>query len=290
MSATAAGPALPDPLVRPLDRFERVELAELLTAAELLTRFDRKYLLDVAVLTELLERLDPAVRVLDIDGSRHFRYESVYFDTPALVSYHDAARRRTARFKVRTRAYLDSGTCALEVKTRDHRGHSVKVRTPYAVDERGVLTEAGLAFVAGFEHPARYVAALQPTLRTAYRRTTLLLPAGNRVTLDVELAFTSADGRRVEGGRHAVVESKSVGHPTAVDRVLWSLGHRPIPFSKYAVGMGLLHPGLAAHRWNRTLRQAFGWQPEGHPQPARRRAGPDVEHRRPAPPPAARAQ
>lgn len=256
-----------------LTRFDEVRLPDLLVIAELLTRSDRKYVVDESVLPELLAQLDPSIRALEIDGARTFRYESMYFDTPDLVCFHEAARSRPTRFKVRTRAYLDSGACSLEVKARDHRGNTVKERIDHAIEQRAELTDAGRDFVAGYEHPGRHVARLEPTLWTAYRRATLLLSVDTRTTIDTGLSFVTTDGRSIGAGRWAVVESKSMGKPTVLDRALWQMGHRPISFSKYAVGMSVLHPELPAHRWNRPLRTAFGWQPGSHPLPATVRRG-----------------
>ncbi|MEV5448070.1 VTC domain-containing protein, partial [Streptomyces sp. NPDC052644] len=92
-----------------------IGLAELTERAALQTRFDRKYLLPLAELPGLLAGLDHTDQVLEIDGSRAFRYESIYFDTADLVSFRLTARRRRRRFKIRTRTYLDSGLCWLEV-------------------------------------------------------------------------------------------------------------------------------------------------------------------------------
>ena len=245
-------------LDRALGRLGSVTLSDLLDAAELLTRVDRKYLVHESVLVELIERLDPRVRVLEIDGARTFGYASMYFDTPDLVSYHEHAKVRPKRFKVRTRAYLDSGTCALEVKTRDPRGLTVKERVPHALDDRDVLTDEGRTFVAGFEHAARHVDRLVPALRTTYRRATLLLSPDERATLDTGLSFELPDGPRLRAGSWAVVESKSSGHPTELDRVMWALGHRPVLFSKYAVGSALHRPDLPAHRWHRVLHRDLG--------------------------------
>ncbi|NKY40828.1 VTC domain-containing protein [Cellulomonas septica] len=104
-----------------LRRLAPVTLDELLTDAALQTRVDRKYVLPVTALDALLDGLDPATRVLEIDGRRASAYRSVYFDTPALTSYLGAARRRRGRFKVRTRTYVDDGACWVEVKTRGPR-------------------------------------------------------------------------------------------------------------------------------------------------------------------------
>jgi hypothetical protein len=256
-----------------LRRFDDVCLADLLVAAELLTRSDRKYVVDQSVLPELVERLDPSIRALEIDGARTFRYESMYFDTPELVCFREAATMRPNRFKVRTRAYLDSNTCSLEVKARDHRGNTVKERIDHDIDQRGRLTDEGRRFVMGYEYPGRHVDWLVPTLWTVYRRATLLLSVDSRTTIDTGLSFVTPTGRTIDAGTWAVVESKSMGKPTAVDRALWAMGHRPISFSKYAVGMSLLYPDLPAHRWNRPLREAFGWQPGNHPMPPTVRRG-----------------
>lgn len=111
-----------------------VSLAELQHQADLQTRIDRKYILGADLTGELLTCLGPRLRVLR-DGGRHrFRYRSTYFDTDDLAAFHGAARERRRRFKVRTRRYLDSGLTVLELKTRDGRGQTVKVRADHAGD------------------------------------------------------------------------------------------------------------------------------------------------------------
>lgn len=245
-----------------LRRFDFVELPELLVAAELLTRVDRKYVIDQALVPELLDRLDPAIQALEIDDARTFTYESVYFDTPELIAYHESARRRPDRFKVRSRAYLDSDSCSLEVKTRDPRGLTIKERIPYEVADRGRLTADGLAFVRTFDAPARHASRYAPSMITRYFRSTLLLSADTRATIDVDLGFVTPDGREAGGWHWAVIESKSMARPTVVDRALWSMGHRPIAFSKYCVGLALHSPQLPANHWNRPLRHLLGWTPD----------------------------
>ncbi|GAB3175063.1 VTC domain-containing protein [Myceligenerans halotolerans] len=168
-----------------------VGLAELDSAAALQTRRDRKYVLDAGECRELLAALDPATRVLEIGGARTFAYESTYFDTPGLDSFHLAAHRRRRRYKVRTRTYVDSGTCFIEVKTRAGRGVTVKERQvhdagPARLGAADAFVDERLAAAGLDAAPAQ---ALVPTLRSSYRRTTLLLPDG-RLTLDTDLVWT----------------------------------------------------------------------------------------------------
>ena len=273
------------------DGINTITLTELNSEASLLTRMDRKYLVPPGDTQHVISHLAPRARVLQIDGLRHFRYASTYFDTPGLDAYFLAARKRRRRYKIRTRTYLDSGLCFLEVKTRGARGTTVKRRMGYHPDDASRLTGPGRAFVAaclastGVTGPAaaqQVAAALRPVLATTYERTTLHLPeAEARATIDTALTWrrltpvarertavgagapqvlrpahlTAAidDGEPVAVAGVAVVETKNPATPSPADRALWDAGHRPTRISKYATGMALLHPELPANRWYRTL-------------------------------------
>ncbi|MFI8526983.1 polyphosphate polymerase domain-containing protein [Promicromonospora sukumoe] len=253
-----------------------VTLDELNDTAALQTRRDRKYVLTPDELDDLLAALPPA-RVLEIDGSRSFAYDSTYFDTPELDAYRLAATRRRRRFKVRTRTYVDTGSCFVEVKTRAGRGTTVKERQPH--DDAGHL---GLArtFVSDrlADAGAPSAPVLTPTLRSRYQRTTLLLDDA-RVTLDTGLVWDLLGP--VGPGAHAapvvrrsaaigdlvVVETKTAAGsgPSSVDRLLWRAGHRPDRISKYATGLAVLEPGLPDMPWRRLVRRRLT---AGLPAPA----------------------
>ena len=290
-SAAASAPHGAAPICLSTEYLATTTLAELNSAAGLLTRVDRKYLVPLKSAQELVDGLAPDARVLAIDEQRRFSYASTYFDTPGLEAFMLAARKRRRRFKVRTRTYLDSGLCFLEVKTRGARGTTVKRRMSYHADDASRLTGPGRAFVAaclastGVTGPAAardVAAALRPVLATTYERTTLHLPeAEARATFDTSLTWrrltpaarertavvagtpqalrpahlTAAidDGEPVAVAGLAVVETKNPATPSPADRALWDAGHRPARISKYATGMALLHPELPANRWYRTL-------------------------------------
>jgi hypothetical protein len=242
-----------------------ITLAEVVDRAALLSRVDRKYVVAVDDLPHLLDQLTPYARVLDIDGERTFRYESVYFDTPGLASYHRAAYRRRRRFKVRTRTYLDSAQCWLEVKLSGARGLVTKHRLPYLVEHRRTI-RSGRGFVNDvldresiLSDPA--ASPLEPVLVTTYRRCTLLLPAtSSRVTIDTGLTWQDGD-RTLRLPGIAVVETKTSSAPSLVDRTLWQRGTRPIRISKYATGLAALRLDLPDVPWRRTLRRHFRADP-----------------------------
>ena len=249
---------------------DAVGLAELTERAELLTRIDRKYLLTAEAAESVLDALaELAPRVLEIDGIRDFAYESVYFDTPELLSYRLAAHGRRRRFKLRTRGYLDTDGAYLELKTQGSRSATVKERVEVDPDRRSELTGEGLAHVrdglAGLGLPSQTVDRLRPTEITSYRRTTLLLPgSAARATVDTDLEWvdlgagtTAAGGGRMSRPDLVVIETKSPGGAGEVDRILRSLGHRPTRISKFATGLAAMRPDLPANRWARVLRRHF---------------------------------
>ncbi len=232
--------------------FTSITLAELEDRAGLLTRSDRKYLVPPDRLEEVLDRVGESVHVLDVDDRRHFAYESVYFDTPQLDSYLGAARGARRRFKVRTRTYLDSGRCFLEVKVKNGRGQTVKQRIEHPGALRDRLTDDGRAFVGEHVTSLRSVHDLGPTLTTRYVRTTLV-GHDMRSTIDTDLRCTRWDGEEVSLTDVAIIETKSPGRPSDVDRALWASGLRPVSCSKYALGLAALDPTLPRNKWHVLL-------------------------------------
>lgn len=232
-----------------------IDLAELTERAGLQTRRDRKYVLRRRDLHRLLPALTRGARVLDIGGTRLFRYASVYFDTPELTCYRLTALRRRRRFKVRTRTYVDSGDCWLEVKTEGGRAGTVKSRHPHPAREHRDMS-GGRGFVRSVLPEAPDT--LEPVLATAYRRATFYLPAsGSRLTVDVDLAWQDVAGAELSLPDLVVVETKTRYAAAESDRVLWAHGHRPLAISKYATGLAALRPDLPSAPWRRLLRRHF---------------------------------
>jgi hypothetical protein len=237
-----------------------VSLAEVTERAALQTRVDRKYLVPVDRFAELAAALPGSWAALEIDQRRGFAYESVYFDTPDLLTYRHHLQGRRRRYKVRTRAYLDSGDCAFEVKLKGRRDQTVKARLPYPVADRARLTPPARAFLAdqlrvAYGQPAPGLAA---RVTTAYQRTTLVdLGHGTRLTCDVDLVCRGGGlvARGLSG--HVLVETKSPAPRSGADAALRSLGLRPVQLSKYCIAVALLHPGIRANPWHRALRRYF---------------------------------
>ena len=256
------------------ENLSTITLDELNAEAGLLTRMDRKYLVPPDDAQEVIDALAPRARVLQIDGLRDFRYASTYFDTPALDAFFLAARKRRRRYKVRTRTYMDSDLCFLEVKTNGSREATVKDRLRYRPDDADRLTPEGRDFVVerlvesstcSLDEASTIAQALVPVMDSTYSRTTLHLPHDEaRATFDTELTWDlfGPDGKRLEQGVSVdhlnVVETKNPSTASPTDRLLWHQGHRPARISKYATGMALLYANLPTNRWNRTIKRDLG--------------------------------
>ncbi|MGI8814434.1 MAG: polyphosphate polymerase domain-containing protein, partial [Pseudonocardia sp.] len=238
-----------------------IGLDALVEAADLQTRVDRKYFVPAEEFRLLMGELNASFRVLEIDGQRTFDYESVYFDTPDLLTYRAHLQRRRRRFKARTRTYVDSGLCMFEVKTVGSRGATVKDRIKHPVTDRAVLTDQATEFLGqvlrnAYDQPVP--TGLQPMLINLYRRTTFASPVeGARLTCDVSLSCHTERASMTDQGTHVLVESKSTNGASQADQMLRRLGVRPISVSKYCVGIAALHPEVPANPWRTTLDRYF---------------------------------
>jgi hypothetical protein len=245
-----------------LAALDPIGLDELVELASLQTRVDRKYIVERDELDTILDGLEDGTRMLDIEGTRSFGYESIYFDTADLASYFGAAHRRRRRFKVRTRTYVDSAECYLEVKSPGGRSVTVKERIAHDVNLPDALGAEGEEYASEMLDDVD-VTGLMPVMRTSYKRGTLYLPSSrSRATIDLDLAWTLDTGKQLELPHLAIVETKSGSTPSAVDRLLWRHRHRPVSLSKYATGMAALVPTLPSNKWAPVLRTWFAPQLE----------------------------
>jgi len=243
------------PVLEPLLEFPVISLSQLQTEAAFLTRFDRKYIVPEEMLSDLLRKTEAGTRVLEIDDRRTFGYSTRYFDYQHLA-YFRALRKRADRFKVRTRLYDERGECWLEVKLVDSRGRTVKTRFPHDAEQFDTLLPVDRARLQAFEAVRPVAFGLEPSIATHYRRSTLVFPGGSgRMTLDQGLTFIPLNGcwRQIE--QQCIVEVKGDGHALPFDRLLWAAGCRPVPASKFALGVSLVNPELPDNRWHRLRRR-----------------------------------
>lgn len=247
-------------------RLDPISLAAVDRDAALQLRTDSKYVVDLDTFGFLAALLARRYDALEIDGDRVFSYDTVYFDTPELLTYHQHVQRRRRRFKCRTRLYAASGLCYFEAKLKTGRGETVKRRLAIDPPDHGSLTEPAHVFLDGvlrreYKFPAP--ADLAPVLRTTYSRITLASRSGaERLTCDFDLAFETRDGEHCILPERVLLETKSRAGNARADRLLRRLGVQSVgSCSKYCLGVALAYPSLPDNEFRRLLR--------GHFDPAR---------------------
>lgn len=237
-----------------------VDLETLNSQAALMDRKDRKYVVPAGVFDDVMRISGDDLKILEIEGKRSSSYESIYFDTPDFDLYMDAAHDRPRRSKIRTRSYMDTGVCSLEVKRRSPDGFTSKHRQRHSIDERGSLSADDLRFVEECGSLGSVAEELQPSITVRYDRVTLLDVAnGTRVTIDTDLTAVTPAGSAIRADGVVIVETKTRGKAGPVDHMLWRGHHRPKRFSKYCTLLAAVTPGLPANRWNRVLKDTLGW-------------------------------
>ncbi|MEP7018328.1 MAG: VTC domain-containing protein [Actinomycetota bacterium] len=235
-------------------------LAEVVEGWSLQERVDHKYLVPTQELSELIAGRRADYGVLQIDQRCSFGYETVYFDTPDMLTYRQHAQGVRRRFKVRVRRYQESELLRLEIKTQGVRSRTVK----YALDGADNVHGPTATFVRqslddsyGSNYLADVVSTLEPGLVMTYRRTTLVsLRGGERVTVDTGLSIDhhGAQAKLLPG--LALVEVKSADLRSGTDRVLLRARFRHLSFSKYVAGIELTN-GRARQHPPGLLRAAF---------------------------------
>jgi hypothetical protein len=220
-----------------------ISLAALDERAALLRRVDVKYIADRDLLARVIERLGEDHDVLEIDGRREFRYDTVYFDTDDLRCFRDHEHDVKPRFKARTRRYVDAGACVFEVKVKRENGDTDKRQTDHGAAPETFTPEAGRLVeetlqTAGVERPGE----LAPVLRTRFGRVTLAAREGGaRLTIDLGVTLATMDGRavRMHDGL-ALIETKSEDGDSPADGLLREFGAERISLSKYRTGVDAL--------------------------------------------------
>jgi hypothetical protein len=235
-----------------IDRYASVSLADTSRKAALLDRTDNKYVMSIEQLVEVLNGCQSMYQVLEIDQQRSFRYETMYFDTPDLLFYHEHHAGKLNRKKVRIRQYLDSNRYFLEVKHRHNKGNTVKSRVSLATPgPENIAALADPAFQDAGKLPIRL---LSPVIRIEYERITLVnLENAERVTIDQNISFRNGTVvRRLNG--LVIAEVKQQGkHPSHFRQMMRKAGIREGSVSKYCLGTILLNDGVKSNRFKARM-------------------------------------
>jgi VTC domain len=241
-------------------QFQAISLDDLNYGSAMLTRLDNKYLVHHQVLQAALQDFAKHFDILEINKNRLFTYESCYFDDANLRCYFDHHQGRRQRIKIRTRKYVESDLCFVEIKLKNSRGITIKKRLAYPVNQFGELNSTALAYIdeQHFELYGRgFSNVLQPTLRMSYERATLVAKqGGERVTIDRQIRFNHESQTYATNDDIVVIETKSKNGNGIADALLRKLHQHPSnKCSKYCVGMCITQQVNRFNNFMPTLRK-----------------------------------
>jgi hypothetical protein len=173
-----------------LDKFEPITLKEM-DSVKLMNRSDTKFIFRAEQLPIFLNQLTDDFYILDVNGVRKNKYETLYFDTVDFKFFNDHQRGKANRNKVRHRLYVESGLHFFEIKNKNNKGRTNKERIKLKQLEykiEGISEEFLLkkTHIRGND--------LEPKLWGNYTRITLVnkhLP--ERLTIDTNLIFKFGD-------------------------------------------------------------------------------------------------
>ena len=239
-----------------LEQMEPIGLADM-KAVRLMNRVDQKYMAPASLLEELLGRVADGYYVQHIEGAALAPYRTLYFDTEGLDMYTMHHNQKLNRQKLRVRTYRSTDTTFFEIKNKDNKKKTRKVRIPIevAMFDRALEVEEVRAFVdSKTPWPAN---ALHECLENRFERITLVDKGmSERITIDSGIRFHNrATGLEADIAKLLVIEVKhEVGAPTsAIERALHDLHILPRRMSKYCIGTALTDPSAKKNRFKEKL-------------------------------------
>ena len=213
-----------------------------LDSLKLLNRVDTKFVFHIDQLPEILREISLDYEILEIEGKKIFKYESLYFDTKDFEHYLAHHNGRPNRIKVRYRKYTDSGDVYFEIKKRikDSRTDKFRIR----IDE--VHTVLNGEETKLMNKLTVNSSPLENKIWIFYNRITLASKTTKeRVTIDLELAFDNH--HKQKDFPNLVVAEIKQDKFSRVSKFVDVLRRNNIPefrISKYAIAIAMMEVGI----------------------------------------------
>lgn len=229
--------ALTDSIREKANHIQAIDLAGMDTI-QLLNRIDSKYVFHVKHFPDMLAAIAGHYKVLDIDGNRLFKYETIYFDTEDRFLYRMHHSGRPNRFKVRMRHYADTGEKYFETKYKVKTNRTLKIRKKIQGEFLGA--QDPLFDLVSWGRWGRR--PLEQVLQVDFFRLTLAsVNPPERITLDFNVTFFNPE-KSITLDDLVVVEIKqdksNIFSPFLQELKKYHL--EQVGFSKYSSGVALL--------------------------------------------------
>lgn len=237
-----------------INQYKSVSLKEM-DAVQLLNRFDTKYQLPVDMLHSILDSIKNDYFILEHNNERIQKYRSVYFDTENDLFYTNHHNGKLTRLKIRKREYVDSEIAFLELKIKNNKGKTNKLRIP-ANGIKQCVSSDELKFInknTGLKNNSSHILSAK-SINTFNRITLINKNFKERCTIDINLTCYSDSGK-IMFTDMAIIELKQESR-NMKSVIADELKTHRIPqqgFSKYCIGRAFLESDLKRNLFKEKL-------------------------------------
>lgn len=233
-----------------LKEFLPITLKEM-DSVKLMNRTDTKFIFTINQFETIMNEVKDSYRILEIEGKRLCRYETLYYDTSTFDLYNEHHSGKLNRYKIRHRTYVDSNTGFLEVKFKNNKGRTIKTRisqrdVPFAWEgDSEIFLNKTLPFKPEI---------LEPVLWINYNRYTFVNKNGaERLTIDLNLEFVK-DSHTQKLDKLVIAEVKQEKRKHSVFMTAMKKYHiREGSISKYCMGVALTCTGIKRNNFKSKL-------------------------------------
>lgn len=238
-----------------IKHFNTISLSEM-NAVKLLNRFDSKYRLSVKQLLEVLEVVKNDYFIMSIKEEKLQTYKTTYFDTDDNSFYTKHHNGKLNRLKIRKREYVNSEIRFLEIKKKNNKGKTNKLRfqtensqADFTLEELNFLNQN-----TAFDFHLSNFSLLGKNGNSFKRITLVNKDFTERCTIDLNLSFFS-DKQKVEVDNMVIIELKQgkANMKSPLSKALKSKRIHKQGFSKYCIGRALLEPNLKLNLFKAKL-------------------------------------
>lgn len=217
-----------------LNEFAPITLDEM-DSVKLMDRTDTKFVFKKSLLPSILSQLQNSYRILDINGHKISRYESLYFDTKNFELYHKHQSGKLNRYKVRFRKYVESELHYFEVKFKNNKGRTIKNRVKQKQIDGLIHNKADSLLK---EKTPFDSSNLEAKLWVNYSRITLVNKTSpERVTLDINLHFKNDEQLKTIDDIVIAEVKQDKAAASAFIKLMKQLHIREGSISKYCFGV-----------------------------------------------------
>ena len=232
--------------------FESATLEDL-NSFKLMNRVDQKFIFREDELSHILSEISLNYKVLTLDKTTIFPYNTLYFDTPKLNSYYDHHNGKPNRYKIRYRKYVHSGDVFFEIKKKlkGIRTNKFRIPTHQIPDEIGIEEQK---FMNDCLHTNLDV---KQSIWVNYNRITLISKNNEeRVTIDLHVHFKNQDHEFPLTGLVILeIKQPKISKCTELVKSLRNRHIRETRISKYGIGLALLNGKLKQNAFGSKLRK-----------------------------------